>query len=146
MAARGGQRENSGRKVGSLGKATIERAKLAEIAMTQAREGGKKLAKDVLEEFMMLFAGMAAQAQPMPDGMPVPPGRKPDERKFEKWARLAVETAADLAKYQSPTFKAQVYVGAIPSPPPPPGGGKVLELTTDAVSGSRLYQKLVNGK
>jgi len=147
MAGRGGLRPNSGRKVGSQNKATIERLKRAEIEMTQARESGKKLAKDVLEEFMMLFAGMAAQSQPIPEGMPVPPGRKPNEKTFEKYARLAVETAADLAKYQSPTFKA-IAVAMAPDFPrqPQPGGGKVLELPRDAISRSRLYQKIVNGK
>lgn len=137
-----------GRAAGTPNKATIEKTLRAEFELTQARDTGKKLAKDVLDEFMMLFAGMAAHHQPIPPGQPIPAGRVPDEDKFEKWARLAVETAADLAKYQSPTFRAI----AVSMPPPLPVapepktiGGKVLEMPKDAISRSRLYQRLVNG-
>jgi hypothetical protein len=147
MAQRGGLRPNAGRKLGSLSKSTIERAKRAEFEMSAARESGKKLAKDVLEEFMFLFAGIAATAQPIPAGMAVPAGKKPNPRTFEKYARLAVETAAALARYQSPTFKA-VLTAEAPQPAPDPKmiEGKVLELPTDAMSGSRLYQRMVNGR
>lgn len=147
--ARGGARVNAGRKPNVPNKATIERTLRAEQEMLQARDTGKKLAKDVLDEFMLLFAGMAAHHQPIPPGQPIPAGREPNEDKFEKWARLAVETAADLAKYQSPTFRAI----AVSMPPPLPAvpdqktiDGKVIEMPKDAISRSRLYQRVVNGR
>lgn len=41
------------------------------------------------------------------------PNPNADEDKFGKWARLAIECAAKLAPYQSPTFRA-VVVGPTP--------------------------------
>lgn len=79
------------------------------------RANGQKLAVDVLQEFMTLFAGLAAHHQPLPPGMPVPLGRVPDEGKFEKWARLTVETAADLAPFQSPKYAA-IRLHTVPNP------------------------------
>lgn len=107
----GGARPNAGRKAGIPNKATLRRALEAEARVAEAREpGGRKLAKDVLDEFMHLFAGMAAHYQPLPPGVPVPPQRQPDEDKFEKYARLTVETATALVGYQSPRFKAILSV------------------------------------
>jgi hypothetical protein len=37
-----------------------------------------------------------------------------DEAKFEKWARLAIQCAKDLASYQSPTFRAIAVTGPDP--------------------------------
>ncbi len=95
-----------GRKKGTPNKATVEKAIIAEQVVARADMAGRKLAKEVLDEFMHLFAGMAASHQPLPSGMPVPLGRTPNEAKFEKYARLAVQCAKDLASYQSPTFRA----------------------------------------
>jgi hypothetical protein len=99
-----------GRAKGVPNKKTIERAQMAERALTQVP--GRKMAKEVLDEFMIVFAGMAAAYQPLPPGsQQTKPGA--DANLFEKWARLAVETAAKLAPYQSPTFRAIVV-----APPP----------------------------
>ncbi len=103
-----------GREKGIPNKATIERAIIAEQVVARAEMTGRKLAKEVLDDFMQLFAGMAAMYQPLPPGAPTPPGRAPDESKFEKYATLAVGTATQLAKYQSPTFRA---VMVAPAPP-----------------------------
>jgi len=102
----GGARPGAGRPRGVRNKATIEKALIAEQVVARAEMTGRKLAKEVLDEFMHLFAGMAASTQPLPPGMPVPSGRAPDEAKFEKYARLAIQCAKDLAAYQSPTFRA----------------------------------------
>ncbi|MEA2934534.1 MAG: hypothetical protein QOD74_1180 [Variibacter sp.] len=104
---RGGSKpgeHRGGRAPGTPNKATLERLLRAERDATQA--DGRKLAKEVFEDFMGLFAGIAAFYQPLAPGQPTPAGRRPDESKFEKYARLAVGTAADLAPYQSPAFKA----------------------------------------
>jgi hypothetical protein len=87
-----------GRQKGARNKATIERALIAERAAAQAKASGKRLAKDLLEDFMHLFADMAATADR-------------NTEKFEKWARLAIETAKALAPFQSPRYST-VAVGA----------------------------------
>jgi hypothetical protein len=74
--------------------------------MMEAKKADRLLAKEVLDQFMILFSQMAAYYQPLMPGQVVPPGRSPSEPMFEKYAKLAVQTAAALARYQSPTFQA----------------------------------------
>lgn len=98
-----------GRQRGTPNKATRERAILAEQILTEQRKRGKKLAREVLSDFMELFAGMAAAYQPIAPGMensPLPAGRRPDEERFLIYAKLAVDTAKELAAYESPKLKA----------------------------------------
>jgi hypothetical protein len=158
MAGRGGFVPGSGRKKGSKNKSTIQKelvAKevLARNAMTIANAGDRhpnttdpnvKLATKVLEEFMMLFAGMAATHQPLPDGMPVPQGRKPDEDKFLRYAELTRDTAKALAPYQSPTFKAMsVSVNPTEQQPTRPGdNAKIIDLKDAKVMG-QVYMRLI---
>jgi hypothetical protein len=52
----------------------------------------KKLARDILEDFMLRFTSMAE--------------RETDPIKFERYARFAVYCAQSLAPYQSPTLRA----------------------------------------
>jgi hypothetical protein len=87
-----------GRQKGTRNKATIERTLIAERGTAEGKTAGQRLAKEVLEDFMHLFADMAATADR-------------NTEKFEKWARLAIETAKALAPFQSPRFSA-VMVGA----------------------------------
>lgn len=94
-----------GRAKGTPNKATAEKALIAERVVQEAQMAGRKLGKEVLADFMDLFAALAAYHQPLPDGQPVPLDRKPDDVKFEKYARLAIQSAKDLAPYQSPTFR-----------------------------------------
>ena len=86
---RGGSKpgeRRGGRKKGSLNKATIERALMAEREVANANETRQKLAKDHLEELVNFYARMAIS--------------KPDE--VEKWSKLRMEAASRLAPYQSP--------------------------------------------
>lgn len=97
--AKGGKRNGAGRPKGSPNKRTIEREDLAtQIAVRDLRS--KPLAKELIETFMHIAAGYASTYQP----------REGNDRSsmqlFEKWARLAVSWACDLAPYQSPTFRA----------------------------------------
>jgi len=121
-------RKTGGRQKGVRNKATIEREKRAQIERERLEaiakleaEGANavvavgatreiKLAKDVLEDFMRLYAGMAAAVQPLPAGAVAPPGHKPDPVAFREWADRAVETAKALVPYQSPRLSA-VMVG-----------------------------------
>jgi hypothetical protein len=147
---RGGFRLGAGGPKGPRGpqKKTIERALIAEQVVRRAEMSGEKLAKEILNDFMQLFAGMAASVQPLPPGTKRPPGRgKPSVRAFEKWARLAVETATQLAKYQSPTFRAIAV--STPGGPVQSGNdaklieGKVVVLDSDPIGASRVYRQIV---
>jgi hypothetical protein len=109
-----------GRQKGTLNKSTVKNLRAAEHAIVEAHQSGKKLAKEVLEDFMHLFAGVAASCQPLPEGASAPVGHKTDEVRFERYARLAIEAAKELAKYQSPTFKA---VAVMLPPPQNPNAG-----------------------
>lgn len=133
----GGVRPGSGRRKGTKNKAVIEReaaAKMAErVALERerlkaedaAREmiivktAGRKLAKEVGEDFLTLFAGLAAVYQPLPDlkeGEAPPEGRMPDELKFNRYAKLAMEMVKALLPYQSPALSA-VMIAPPPSEP-----------------------------
>jgi hypothetical protein len=103
--ARGGVRPGAGRPDGAKSKTTIEKELLAaKIMAEQAQKPGRKLAKEVLDDFMHLFMGLAAQYQPVPVGTMVPEGHKVDEAKFVQYAQMAGDFASKLVKFQSPTF------------------------------------------
>lgn len=89
---------------------------------------------------MHLFAGMAAKHQPLPDGSVIHSNRKPNPVQFEKWARLAVETATKLAPYQSPTFKAIMI-----APPPDPGSNDKRRQFTLTIFEGGKPPRVVNG-
>lgn len=111
MAGKGGPRPNAGRKKGVPNKANVERALIAKRIMEQqAGKPGRKLAREILDEFMHLFAGVAAMHQPLPEGVVPMHGQRPDEKKFLEYAQLDVNTAAELAPYQSPKFKAIIQL------------------------------------
>lgn len=144
--------KTGGRQRGSANKATKERLEQERVALQAQREVDKAraantvLGKDMLERFMITFAGMAAHHQPIPEGQVAQPGRKPDESKFLTYAKLTVETARDLAQFQSPKFKAiQVIAPPANIPPPTPAtgpGGNVITLD-DPVALTRVYQQLI---
>lgn len=126
MAGKGGPRPNAGRKPGSPNKKTIARAEAAARQVEKARATGQKLGTEVLREFMNAFAGLAAMHQPLPAGTPIPPGRDPNEEKFEKWAKLAITAAADLAPFEQARFGLIRFTGfgaGLPGGEPPAGPG-----------------------
>ena len=124
MAGKGGARPGAGAPRGPR-KATIEKALIAEREIEGAKASGRKLAKEYLQEFLPVLAGMAAWYQPTFPGM-VQQNQHGDEAKFEKWYRLFAETATRLAPFESPTFRA---VMVAPPPPQKPGAGRVTVFT-----------------
>jgi hypothetical protein len=88
----------------------VERALVAEREVADAKRAGRKLGVQLLDDFAQLFGSLAAFYQPHPAGMAPNPNADPVQ--FEKWSRLAVETAARLAPYQSPTYRAIVTAPA----------------------------------
>jgi hypothetical protein len=112
-----------GRKKGQVNKATIEKAALAERIMQEAGpKPGRKLGKELLEEFATMFAGLAASFQPVPavSGAPLSAtdmeawAKSYKEPLFEKYAKLAAKCANDFADFQSPRM------GTVQVPAPAP--------------------------
>jgi hypothetical protein len=95
-----------------------------EIARAQAKQ--VPLGKDALSTFLGIFMSRASHynsrgTEPDPDDPKKVRDKNPNanEAKFEKWARLAVDTAKAVAPYQSPTFRAIMM-----APPPPENAPK----------------------
>jgi hypothetical protein len=103
-----GRKKTGGRRAGVRNKTTQRRIDAAERAIVLAKAGGKRLAREVLEDFLELFSAIARTHEPTPPGAERNPNY--DEKKFEKFARLAVETATAVVGYQTPKLKA-VLVG-----------------------------------
>jgi hypothetical protein len=125
------------------------RAVAMEIAAMQGKPmPGRKLGKDVLEEFMMVAAGMAARYRPAPPGQPKKPGQ--NEAKFLTYAEFAVNCAWKLAEYQSPKFRAiAVRVEDVPAAadvpgPPAENDTSVLQFPSDPVAASKLYLRFMS--
>jgi hypothetical protein len=85
-------KKTGGRRRGSRNKATIERELRAERALAE-KTAGKRLAKDILDELMHIFAATAASFR-----------EADDMDKFREWAALAIEAAKALAPFQSPRY------------------------------------------
>lgn len=96
-----------GRRLGKPNKATIERAKKAELERLQAKGEGRKLPKEMLFDFATLLAGIAAAFQPEkgPNGEPVWRSQE-HEAKFKEWITLAFPWIKEAAPYYSPTLSA----------------------------------------
>ena len=122
-----------GRAKGQPNKATIEKAVVAERIMHEVGMTGRKLGKEMIEEFAIMFGGLAAAVQPVgtgPDGQVT----KSDidrwlgtrhETAFERYSKLALKAATELADFQSPRF-APVSASA---PPPKPQGPIIKKFT-----------------
>ena len=120
-----------GRTKGIPNKKTIEAAEKMRRDLVDAKVSGRKLAKETLDDLVVVFMGMTAAYQPAPAGQ-VKPGA--NEEKFEKWARLAMEAAKALAPYQSPTFRAIVVA---PPPQEQDDEGRPKRFTLTVFEGSR---------
>lgn len=151
----GGPRPNSGAPKGPK-PATIlkiERANIQEqidasiekavTRIEKARADGKKLAVDVLEDFMNLFAGMAAHHQPLPPQQ----GRNPNEDRvlFMEYSGRAIDCASQLAGYQSPKFKAIAVAASMPFPAPQQGPPTIDETgnVVDLRKPSQIYDEMI---
>jgi hypothetical protein len=106
-----------GRQKGTLNRATIEKREMAAREAAQklhrnmvAGKVSNQLAKEVLEEWMVLFRDLAAAYQPTAPAVeaanPEKKNRHANDAKFEKYATLSMLAASKLIAYQSPTMKA----------------------------------------
>ena len=137
--AKPGERRG-GRAKGKKNRATIERELLAERILNEnSSKPGRKLGKEVLEEFTVMFGGLAGAFQPQPSvpGAPITPAdleawsKGPKEPMFEKYAKLALKAAEALAQYQSPKFASV----SVPAPPPPSTGAVRKKFTVGIFDG-----------
>lgn len=126
-----------GRQRGTLNKATLEKLAVAAQTIDSARRGETELAKDVLERMMKLAEGAAGVNRPV-TAADVAAGRQQNPEgsweRFGEWFDRTVYCAKELAKYQSPTFKA--IVG--PFAPAGPGTERTLELAPNAPAGENV--------
>lgn len=105
MAGRGnppGSNGGGGRRKGQKSKTTLEReARAVEQAEQQiaeasrARGAQKKLAREILDDAMQFYFGLASRHQP------VATNTEADEKKFLTYMDKAVGVAKELAQYQS---------------------------------------------
>lgn len=128
-----------GRKAGTPNRRTTEAAEAARVQVQQSVQRGLKLGKDMLEDYMMAFHNLAVMYQPLPDGVPIPPGHQPDPEKFKDWGMLVVQTAKALADFQSPKFRAIQVMAPPPEQLPRPDGNVVT--IDDPIAMARVYQR-----
>lgn len=108
-----------GREAGTPNKVITQALIRAEQQLLRAKAEDRSLAVDILDEFMHRFARAARARQPRLDEDRKDTNPLGNQEDYEKYARLAVDTAAQLAKYQSPTFRA---ITVAPPPPAPKNG------------------------
>lgn len=146
MAGKGGARPGSGRRKGGTNAATREREALAQrILAEQAGKPGRKMGKEVLDEFMHLFTGLAAYHQPVPKNQAAPADREPDENKFKEYAGFAIKCATELANYQSPKFKAVAVSIETPPGGMPADGAAMTVAGVRVISAMEAYKNLRDG-
>jgi hypothetical protein len=106
MAGHGGKREGAGRKPASQPKCgTLADARQA---VAEARATGRKLAKEVADDFMTIFANMAMEVRPVTErerkrGVAANP--KADEAKLRMLSAIVLSWVSVLLPYQSARFQ-----------------------------------------
>jgi hypothetical protein len=139
-----------GRAKGTLNKRTTEALLKAAQTIDAAREGRIELGKDVLDRMMKLAEGAASVHRPWTQA-DVDAGRAAavggDWDRFGLWFDRTVFCAKELAKYQSPTFKAiavQVTPDVSRDRLPPPSDPKVVNID-DPEALQRVYKLRIAG-
>lgn len=148
MAGKGskpGSNNGGGRKPGTPNKKTIEMAAIAAAQIDAARASGKPLAKDVLQKMMEIAEGATGLHKPQQgtDGRII--DGTGDWPLFGEWFDRTVYCAKELAKYQSPTFKAvAVYAPGqhTPGDDAKPTPGTVIDMNDPQVI-TRAYLRMV---
>lgn len=146
---KGGQK-TGGKTKGTPNKKTVAKLNALSDQAAKAKKLGDKQAVEVLNDLMKTASSFAALEQRKILEYPQGPDNVPQAMldRFWKAMECAGTFAKELARFQSPTFKA-IHVPAPPPPPPPEPGdgarvidGKAVRLD-DPVAISRIYQQLV---
>jgi len=93
-----------GRPPGSPNKRTTYAVLDAKAAVAEARAQGRKLAKEVADDFMHIFANMALEVRPVTDreiARGMPRNAKADEGKFKQLSAILLAWVSTLLPYQS---------------------------------------------
>lgn len=144
-----------GRKKGTPNKRNTEAIEKMRIEAENAAHGHrdgrtvglKKLGKDMLEDYMLAFHGVAAPYQQRIVEA-VRAGRSPskdDLDGFKEWGLIVRDTAKALADFQSPKFKA-IAVVADPTAtriPENAQSAKVITMQRDPASLARVYNRMI---
>lgn len=139
----GGAKRGAGRPKGSRNALTIEKERLAaEIArktVMDARQQGKKLAKEILREGMEHAMGLAGKYQEQ--------GVAPNPAAFKEWLNFAMSCARSLAPYESPTFSAIAVVppAELMTSQLPANDDKVITID-DPAALQRVYKNIMGGR
>jgi hypothetical protein len=118
----GGARPGSGRKKGVKSKLTMAREEFVAQQLDKARNTGRKLPTDTLEEFLEIAKGATGVNRPTSQ-KEINDGRAPnpdgDWTRFGEWFDRAVYCARELAKYREPQIR------AVDAPAPPPDATEI---------------------
>lgn len=140
-----------GRQKGARNKATIQReieaGKAAAEAIDKARSGQIELAKDVLRRLMKIAEGITSLNRPTTvreiDAGTVP-NKDGDWERFGQWFDRTVYCAKELARYESPTFKAVLLQQDTPQPLAPQSNDVLdLQANRDPAQATQTYLRLV---
>jgi hypothetical protein len=109
MGQRGGRREYpdgrpQGRPPGSRNRRTTAQILDAKRVVAEARAQGRKLAKEIADDFMTIWANMAMEVRPVTKReleRGVPPNPKGDEAKFKALSAILLGWVSVLLPYQS---------------------------------------------
>jgi hypothetical protein len=104
----GGKREGAGRPIGSRNTHSKNMVLEARRTVAEARAQGRKLAKEVADDFMHIFASMALECRPV-TAREIERGAKPnpkaDENKFRMLSAILLNWVSVLIPYQSARFQ-----------------------------------------
>jgi hypothetical protein len=144
--------KTGGRKAGTPNRATVERQEMAARALDNAKAKGRPLAKDRLDELLSIALSAMTARQPITKEM-VKKARASGNRTvkesrgdwggFGDWWDRAAYAAKELAKFQSPTYKAVSVETPRQSGLPPVRDFGTFVRTGDPVRASRIYQEFM---
>lgn len=133
---------------GTDGQKRIKDVVARELAKMAQPPRNSRKAIDILDTLMQLSMGLVARYQPRPDGgMETNP--QADETKFQTYLPIALNSAKELAKYQSPTFKAIALQEVPAAPAAAPGDDAKVVNAIEKGSQQRAsdaYVRLIRGK
>lgn len=154
--SKGGPR-HGGRTKGTPNKATLQKQMIADVLASaegrallgdamknlQQPAKGTKRAVDVLREMMMLSGSLVALYQPKRNEQ-TGAIEVTDSQKLETYLTICARTAADLARFESPTFKA-VALQEVPPAPQMPAGADVIQSIgkRSQADAAAVYMRLV---
>jgi hypothetical protein len=142
---RGGRRAGAGKPRGSRNKKTLERQAAIAAQIDRIKDGGGQTGKETLEKLMAVAQDcMISERRDL--GKENVPNQEDHWKRFGEWFDRTAYCAKELAKYQSPTFKAVAVMAPAPTDPMTKTvEGKVATLP-GAEDAADVYQKLIGGR